>query len=126
MAPATRGVEEFQQSETGEPFTSLELPTLGHQQSLQNLIGEELSSQCDGSLEMLAFLMGRDENADLEGAIIEAPASETQDERPETPAASTRGHESIHGQQPANPHKDTKSPHATIWRRLFKRYDCVM
>jgi hypothetical protein len=123
MVFATRSVEEFQQSETGEPFPTVKLPKLGHQRSLQSLIGEELSSQCHGSLEMAALLMRRDENADSDGATIGAPASETPDERHETPAASTRGHKSIQDQETAYLHRDTGFPHASLWRRLFGRYD---
>lgn len=121
MIPATRSIEELQRSETVEPSTSLKLLTLVRQLSLQNLIGEEMSPRGDGSLEMAALLMRRDENADFDCATIEAPTSETQDERPETPPASTSGHKSIQGQATAYLHNDTRFPRASLRRRLSKR-----
>lgn len=127
MVPATRSVEELQQSETCEALPSLKLPMLGRQRSLQNLIREELTSHCDdGTLEMAALLMLRGENADFDGATFEAPASETQDERTDTPAASQNGYRSVQDQETSCLHKDTRFPHAGLWKRLFKRCSTYM
>lgn len=121
MVPPTRNVEEHQQSETGGQFAFLKLPTLERQRSLQNLIREELSSHGNDPLEMATLLMRRDENAGFNGATIEAPASETHDERPETPLASTSGHKSIQGEATAYLRNDTRFPSASLLGRSFKR-----
>lgn len=120
MEPTTRSIEELHRSETGKPFTSLKLPTLRHQRSLQNLIEEELSFQDDRSLEM-APLGRRDEAPHLDGAITETPASETQDKRPKTSADSTTDERSCQHHKAPELHNDTPSTRASFWRRFFKR-----
>lgn len=123
MEPATRSVEELQVNETGQPFTSLKLPALGHQRSLQNLIEEELSSQDDPSLEMTALLMRRDETPDFDGATTETTDSRTQTTTPKTPTDSA-SNESRHNHKTAGLRNGTLIVHSSFWSRLFKRYDC--
>lgn len=120
MEPAPRSIKELQVSETGKPFTSVRLPTLGHQRSLQNLIEEELSSHDDRSLEMAAILMRRDENPDFDGATIGTTDSKTQNKTPKTPADSASD-ESRQDHKTTALHNDTLIVHRTFWSRLFKR-----
>lgn len=120
MEPAPRSIKEVQVSETGKPFTSVKLPTLGHQRSLQNLIEEELSSHDDRSLEMAALSMRRDENSDFDRATIETADSKTQSRTPKTPADSASD-ETLQDHKTAGLHNDTSIVHRTFWSRLFKR-----
>lgn len=121
MEPAGRTAEELQPSKTGEASKFLKIPTLSHQQSLQDLIGEELSSFGDSSLEMVELLGRRNKTANSDGDTFEALASETQDESSQTPAAATSGSRSSQDQETMSLPKATKFPHMSLWRRLTKR-----
>lgn len=125
MEPIARNTE-LQQSEISRPSTLLKLPTLGHQRSLQDLIEDSFGSQNDGSLAMAASLGQRDEEPDFDGANIETPTSDTQEERPQTPADSASAKRRDQDHQMTDLHDNTIIAHESLWSRIFKRYDCNM
>lgn len=75
---------------------------------------------------MAAFLGQRDEDPDFDGANIETPSSDTQEERPQTPADSASGKRSDQDHQMTDSHDNAIPAHASLWSRIFKRYDCNM
>lgn len=121
MESEPRSIEEIQQSETARPSTLLKLPKLGHQRSLQDLIRDDLNSQDDSFLAISTLFAGGDENPNLEGATIEASASEIHDERPKIPDDSASPESSRQDHKATALHNDRIIAHASLWSRLFKR-----
>lgn len=104
----------------------LGLPKLGHQQSLQDLIEDDLQSRDDGSIEMSTLLLRTDGNADSDSATVAAPSSRLPDEVP--------GPEYRTLLKPRSDENSSRSPDVTgskctgkpsrqkFWRRLIRRY----
>ncbi|KAK2611644.1 hypothetical protein N8I77_004974 [Diaporthe amygdali] len=128
MDPVARSIEERQQMEARENIRCLDLPRLGYQQSLRDLIEDDLQLREDGSIEMAALLLRRDEGPDSEDATIAVPSSEAQNESSEVEQGNLldpdNGDESSHDPKTTDSQSGTKVAQETFWRRIVKRYCC--
>lgn len=104
----------------------LGLPKLVHQQSLQDLIEDDLQSRDDGSIEMSTLLLRADGNADSDSATVAAPSSRLPDEVPGSEYRTLLEPRSDENSSPSpdvTGSKCTGKPgHPNFWRRLIRRY----
>lgn len=125
-AAAQRIEKHSEEVDNGGHGSFLGLPKLGHQQSLQDLIEDDLQSRDDGSIEMSTLLLRTDGNADSDSATVAAPLSLLPDEAP--------GPEYRTLLKPRSDENSSRSPDVTgskctgnisrqnFWRRLIRRY----
>lgn len=115
--------EEVEEVDNGGHGSFLGLPKLGHQQSLQDLIEDDLQSRDDGSIEMSTLLLRTDGNADSDSATIAAPSSRPPDEVPGPEYRKLFKDENNSRSPDATGSKCTEKPsHQNFWRRLIRRY----